>query len=114
MEFWFVWLARLLFLGIFLMAGGMFFRAWKIAVRKDMRYVADWRGRAIVGGEQWAGWVLSTNLISAGVLLSIGISVLVVGLSFVLWTGLTGLVLWSYYFLLRVVVARAENMASKR
>lgn len=109
MEIWFVWLARLLFLGLFLMAGGMFYRAWKIAVRKDMRFVADWRGRSLPGGERWAAWVLSVNLISAGILLSVGISVLVVGLSFVIWTGLTGIVLWSYYFLLRVLVARAEH-----
>lgn len=107
MEIWIVWLARLLFLGIFLMAGGMFFRAWKIAVRKDMRYVADWRGRAIVGGELWAAWVLSINLLGAGGLLAIGLGVVVVGLEFTVWSGLAGLVLWSYYFLLRVVVARA-------
>ena len=113
MEYWFVWLARLMFLGLFLMAGGMFYRAWKIAVRKDMRYVADWRGHGIVGGERWAAWVLSINMISAGVLLAIGVSVLVVGLSFVVWTGLTGIVLWSYYFLLRVVVARAEAISKK-
>lgn len=109
MEIWIVWLARLLFLGIFLMAGGMFFRAWKIAVRKDMRYVADWRGRAIAGGELWAAWVLSINLLGAGGLLAIGLAVVVVGLEFTLWSGLAGLVLWSYYFLLRVVVARADR-----
>lgn len=107
MEIWLVWLARLLFLGIFLMAGGMFFRAWRIAVRKDMRYVADWRGLAIPDGEQWATWVLSINLICAGALLAIGLSVPLAGLEYVVWTGLSGLVLWSYYFLLRVVVARA-------
>lgn len=109
MEIWIVWLARLMFLGIFLMAGGMFYRAWKILGRKDMRYVADWRGRAIVGGERWAAWVLSINLLGAGSLLAIGLSVIVVGLDFTLWSGLAGLVLWTYYFLLRVVVARADR-----
>ena len=113
MEIWFVWLARLLFLGVFLMAWGMFFRAWRIAGRKDMRYVADWRGRAIPDGEQWAAWVLSINLICAGSLLAVGLSVLIAGLAFMVWTGLAGLVLWSYYFLLRVVVARAEHAGRK-
>lgn len=107
MEILILWLARLMFLGIFLMAGGMFYRAWKIIARRDMRYVADWRGRAIPGGEQWAAWVLSINLLGAGCLLAIGLAVVVVGLEFTLWTGLSGLVLWTYYFLLRVVVARA-------
>ena len=109
MEIWIVWLARLLFLGIFLMAGGMLFRAWRIAVRRDMRYVADWRGQRIPNGEQWVAWVLSINLIGAGSLLAIGFSVLVAGLAFVVWSGLAGLVLWSYYFLLRVVVSRANR-----
>jgi hypothetical protein len=109
METLFLWLARLMFLGIFLMAGGMLFRAWRIAVRKDMRHVADWRGRQVANGEQWAAVVLSINLIAAGVLLAIGISVVVTGLAFTVWTGLSALVLWSYYFVLRVVVARAEH-----
>jgi hypothetical protein len=104
-----LWLARLMFLGIFLMAGGMLYRAWCIAVRKDMRHVADWRGRRIPHGEQWAASVLSINLVAAGVLLAVGISVLVVGLEFSVWTGLSALVLWSYYFMLRIVVTRAEN-----
>ncbi|MDO9227590.1 MAG: hypothetical protein Q8M09_03340 [Pseudomonadota bacterium] len=111
MEIWIVWLARLMFLGIFLMAGGMFYRAWHIAARKDMRYVADWRGRAIIGGERWAPWVLSINLLGAGCLLTIGLSVVLAGLDFTVWTGLSGLVLWTYYFLLRVVVARAGRAA---
>jgi uncharacterized membrane protein YphA (DoxX/SURF4 family) len=111
MEIWIVWLARLLFLGIFLMAGGMFFRAWRIVARRDMRYVADWRGRAVADGEQWAPWVSGINLIGGGGLLAIGGSVLIFGLAFMVWTGLAGLVLWSYYFLLRMVVARAENDA---
>ncbi len=109
MEIWFVWLARLLFLGLFLMAAGMFFRAWRIAGRKDMRYVADWRGRSLPNGAQWAAWVLSINLIAAGMLLAIGLSVLVTGLEFVVWTGSAGLVLWSYYFMLRVVVNWANR-----
>lgn len=113
MEIWFVWLARLLYLGIFLLAGGMLFRAWKIAVRRDMRHVADWRGRVIKGGEAWAAWVLSINLLGGGVLLAVALAVLAVGLEFVVWTGVSGLVLWTYYFLLRVVVTKAERGGTK-
>ncbi len=114
MEIMIVWLARLLFLGIFLIAGGMFYRAWRIAVKRDMRHVADWRGRVVANGEQWAAAVLSVNLIAAGCLLAIGVSVLVTGLEFVMWTGLSGLVLWSYYFFLRVVVARANHFSRRQ
>lgn len=111
MEIWFVWLARLMYLGVYLLAAGMAFRAWKIAVAKDLRYVADWRGRAIVNPSRWAAAVLSVNLAGAICLLAIGISVLVVGLPFNLWTGLAALVVWTYYFGLRVVVGRAERGA---
>ena len=47
MEQAMVWLARLMYLGIFLLAVGMLFRAWKIAVAGNLHYVVDWRGRAI-------------------------------------------------------------------
>jgi hypothetical protein len=109
MELAFVWLARLMYLGIFLLAGGMFYRVWKIALKRDMRYVADWRGKVIPNGEHWAPWVLSINFIGAGLLLAIGVSVPLVGLPFTFWTGAAGLVLWTYYFLLRAVVARASR-----
>ena len=107
MELVYVWLLRLMYLGIFLLAGGMFYRAWKIAVKKDMRHVVDWRGNAIPQGEAWAPWVLSINFVGAGLLLAIGIATPLLGLPFTVWTGAGGLVLWSYYFFLRLVVTRA-------
>lgn len=109
MEIWFIWLARLLFVGIFLMAGGMFYRAWRIAVGKDLRFVADWRGRAFPNPERWAAVVLSVNFIGGGLLLATGVSVLLVGLSFAVWTGVSALVLWSYYFLLQTFAGRARR-----
>jgi len=42
------------FVGIFPPGIGMLFRAWKIAARKDYRYVADWRCRLIQDGRRWA------------------------------------------------------------
>lgn len=113
MEFWFVWLARLMYLGVFLLAGGMLYRAGRIALARDMRYVADWRGRTLADPERWAHWVLAVNLIGAAVLLAVGVAVLAVGLSFPVWTGAAGLVLWSYYFLLKVADARAERNSAR-
>ena len=109
METAFVWLARLMFLGIFLMAAGMLHRAGRIAIGRDMRFVVDWRGRALAEPERWAHWVLAINLIGGAVLLGIGVSVLVVGLAFSVWTGSAGLVLWSYFFLLKVIAGRAAR-----
>jgi hypothetical protein len=107
MEMVFVWLARLMYLGVFLMAGGMLFRAWKIAVGKDLRYVADWRGRTLPDGARWATPVLGINLAGGGCLLAIGLAVLLVGLPFAVWTGAAALVMWTCYLTLRVVTLRA-------
>lgn len=109
MEIWIVWLARLMFLGIFLMAGGMFYRAWRVAVMKDLRFVADWRGRTFPNPERWAAPVLSVNFIGGGLLLATGISVLLVGLPFGVWTGVSALVLWSYYFVLQTLSTRSRR-----
>lgn len=114
MEVWFVWLARLMFLGIFLMAGGMMYRAGRIAIGRDMRFVADWRGRTLANPERWAHWVLTINFIGGALLLAVGASVLLVGLSFTVWTGAAGLVLWSYYFFLKVLDGRANRSAKSQ
>lgn len=113
MEIWFVWLARLMFLGVFLLAGGMLYRAWKIAIKRDMRFVADWRGLALPNPLRWAMTVFSINLVSGLVLLAIGLSVLLFGVEFVMWTGGAGLLLWTYYFALRLVVNRAKREESE-
>lgn len=106
---WFVWLARLMYLGVFLMAGGMLYRAGRILIGRDMRFVADWRGRTIADPERWAHLVLAVNLLGGAFLLGVGVAVLLVGLPFTVWTGTAGLVLWSYYFFLRVIANRASR-----
>jgi len=109
MDDWFVWLARLMFVGIFPLGIGMLFRAWKIAARKDYRYVADWRGRLIEDGKRWANPVMGINGAGGAGLLLVGILVLLVGLPFATWSGATALIIWSYYFALQLVVQRARR-----
>jgi hypothetical protein len=111
MELWFVWLARLMYLGVFLIAGGMLYRAGRIAIGRDMRFVADWRGRTFVDPERWAHWVLAINILGGSMLVAIGVAAPLVGLQFTVWTGAAGLVLWSYYFFLKVVEGRAARAA---
>jgi hypothetical protein len=113
MEALFVWLARLMFVGVFLLAGGMLYRAGRIAIGRDMRFVADWRGRTLAEPARWARWVLPINLIGGMLLLAVGVAVLLVGLAFTVWTGAAGLILWSYYFLLKVVDGRASRAAPR-
>ncbi len=108
MDEWFVWLVRLMFIGIFPLGVGMLFRAWKIGVRKDYRYVADWRGRAIQDGKRWAFAVLGINSVGGAGLLMVGVLVLLVGLPFTMWSGATALIFWSYFFALQIVVQRAQ------
>lgn len=109
MDEWFVWLARLMFVGIFPLGIGMLYRAWAIAVRKDYRHVADWRGRTIQDGKRWATLVTGINGTGGAGLLLVGVLVLLVGLPFVTWTGATALVIWSYYFALQIVAQRAKQ-----
>jgi len=108
MDEWFVWLVRLMFVGIFPLGIGMLFRAWRIGVRKDYRYVADWRGRVIQGGKRWANPVLGINSVGGAGLLTVGALVLLVGLPFAMWSGATALIIWSYFFTLQIVVQRAK------
>ncbi len=113
MEEWFVWLARLMFVAIFPLGIGMLYRAWGIGVRKDHRFVADWRGRQIQDGPRWAGAVLGINGVGGAGLLVVGGLVVLTGLPFAVWTGATALILWSYFFALQIVVQRARQ-AGKR
>jgi hypothetical protein len=106
---WFVWLARLMFVGMLLLGGGMLFRFWAIGVRKDLRYVADWRGRTIPDGKRWASAVMVINLVGGAGLLVVGVLVLLVGLPFAIWTGAVAFLVWSYFFALQLVVQRAKR-----
>ncbi len=109
MEDWFVWLVRLMFVGIFPLGIGMLFRAWAIGVRHDYRHVADWRGRGIENGVRWARPVMGINMAGGMGLLLVGGLVLLIGLPFAMWTGLTALIIWNYFFALQVVVRRAKH-----
>jgi len=109
MDDWFVWLARLMFVGLFPLGIGMLFRAWAIGVRKDYRHVADWRGRAVQDGKRWAPFVTGINATGGVGLLLVGGLVVLIGLPFAMWSGTTALILWSYYFALRIIVQRAGH-----
>ena len=109
MDEWFVWLVRLMFVGIFPLGIGMLYRAWRVGVHKDYRYVSDWRGRSIQDGKRWAVPVLGINGVGGAGLLTVGILVLLIGLPFAIWSGATALIIWSYFFALQVVVQRAKN-----
>jgi hypothetical protein len=103
---WFVWLVRLMFIAIFPLGVGMLFRVWAIGVRKDLRYVADWRGRALKNGSRWANAVLGINAAGGVSLLAVAALVLLTGLRLAVWSGAVAIILWSYYFALRIIRQR--------
>jgi uncharacterized membrane protein len=109
MDDWFVWLARVMFIGIFPLGIGMLFRAWRIAMRKDYRYVVDWRGRSIQDGARWSSPVMAINGAGGLGLLMVGVLVLLVGVPLAIWSGATALIIWSYFFALKVVAQRARQ-----
>jgi uncharacterized membrane protein len=109
MDDWFVWLARVMFIGIFPLGIGMLFRAWRIAMRKDYRYVVDWRGRSIQDGARWSSPVMAINGAGGLGLLMVGVLVLLMGVPLAIWSGATALIIWSYFFALKVVAQRARQ-----
>lgn len=105
----FLWLVRLMFLGIIALGFGMLYRAWAIGIRQDYRHVADWRGRAIEDAASKAHLVMGINGAAGGALLLDAILVLLLGLPLTVWTGVAAFLLWSYYFALRVLVMKDKR-----
>lgn len=110
---WSVWLARLMFVGIFPLGIGMLFRAWSIGMRKDFRHVADWRGRSMQDGRRWAAAVTGINAVCGAGLLAVGVLVVLAGLRFAVWSGLAAFIVWTYYFALLAVAHRARGPQAK-
>lgn len=106
---WMVWIARLMFLGIFPIAWLLLRRAWRVGVRSELRYVVDWHGVALPDPARWARpWVLIH--LGAGVcLLAVAAGVLVLGVSFEAWASLVALAIWTYYLLQHLLARRARH-----
>lgn len=106
-----IWIARLLFLTIFVLAGMMFRRAWKVAVRRDLKFVTDFLSRPLPQPARWAGAFVVVNLVVALLLITVAAGTLLLGLSFTAWTSLVAFVVWLYYLGLQWLAWRAGNDA---
>lgn len=108
---WMVWIARLMFLGIFPIAGLLLRRAWRVGVRGELRGVVDWHGAALPDPVRWARpWVL-IHLGTGGFLLAVAVGVLALGISFEVWASLVALAVWTYYLAQNLLARRARHPA---
>jgi len=106
---WMVWIARLMFIGIFPIAGLMLRRAWRVGVRGDLRFVTDWHGATLPDPGRWARASLLIHLGTGAFLLAVAAGVLVVGLSFEAWASMVALAVWTYYLLQHLLARRARH-----
>ncbi len=108
-----VWTARLLYLAIFVLAGMMARRAWKVAVRRDLARVTDFHGRPLPQPARWAGVFVAINLTVTLLLLAVAVLTLLLGLSFPTWTGLVAFFVWMYYLGLQLLAHHAGRQAEE-
>ncbi len=106
---WMVWIARLMFIGIFPIAGLLLRRAWRVGVRGDLRFVTDWHGATLPDPGRWARASVLIHLGTGAFLLAVGAGVLVVGLSFEAWASMVALAVWTYYLLQHLLARRARH-----
>jgi len=104
-----VWIARLMFIGIFPIAGLLLRRAWRVGVRRDLRFVTDWHGATLPDPGRWARASLLIHLGTGAFLLAVAAGVLVVGLSFEAWASMVALAVWTYYLLQHLLARRARH-----
>ncbi len=104
-----VWIARLMFIGIFPIAGLLLRRAWRVGVRGDLRFVTDWHGATLPDPGRWARASVLIHLGTGAFLLAVAAGVLVVGLSFEAWASMVALAVWTYYLLQHLLARRARH-----
>lgn len=105
-------IAWLMFLALIPLAIGMFYRAWKIGVRREFRFVAPWQGSTLPHPERWANWFVGINTIGGITLAGVVMAIVFRGVPFGTWAGAVGLTLWIYYALTQLVARKARRSGS--
>lgn len=68
--------------------------AWKVAIKKDLSYVALKRGVSPKNPEKYAIFSVAINLISGLVLAAVFLLVIINGLAYEIWTAIVGPTIW--------------------
>lgn len=84
----------ILFLGMIGLAFYWLRKAWKIGIKKDYTYVALKRGLPPENPQKYAKAALLINLIPGLILVVNILLIIVIGLSYDIWTAIIGNVLW--------------------
>jgi hypothetical protein len=68
--------------------------AWKVAVKKDLSYVALKRGTVPNNPKKYASYYVALNLISGLILATVFLLVFIAGLEYGIWTSIVGPTIW--------------------
>ena len=88
----------IMFIGLFLLSFFWLKKAFRIGIKKDYSYVALKRGIPPKDPQRYATCSFLINLISGAVLATIILLVVLIGLSFEIWTAIAGLTIWIKLF----------------
>jgi hypothetical protein len=102
-------LTWLMFVGFFPLSFFWLKRAWVIGKRKDYSYVALKRGIPPKDPQKYAGLFVATNLISGLVIFALIVLIVLMGLSYQIWTAVAGTTIWIKLFA-EFIISRHAHM----
>jgi hypothetical protein len=110
LELAFAWL---LFLSMPALASGMLYRAWKSGVAHgtaDRSAASSGPAFSLFAKRRWSCFA-AINVACGLALYAVFLAVLLYGLAFATWSGLTALIVWLYCFALHILKRRNTNRA---
>jgi hypothetical protein len=101
-----------MFIGFFPLSYFWLKRAWVIGIRKDYSYVALKRGIPPSNPKKYAVFFIGTNLVSGLILLVLILLIILIGLSYYIWTAIGGTTIWIKLFV-EFIISRHAHMDQK-
>jgi len=101
-------LAWIMFLALLPLSGATLYRAWKIGIRADFRYVAPWNRATLPQPERWAPSFVAMNLVAGAIFAGLFVCVLAGLMPFKQWSGVAAITLWAYFGLQQLLARKAR------
>lgn len=104
-----MWYAQLLFVGLFLLAGLLLSRAWRLGRHDHLHLVAGWSGTRLKQAARYKQAFVLINLLCGAAFFGLGVLILTIGLNFVLWASLAAAIFWLYFFSIQYLAWRDQQ-----